>query len=106
MMANTSAIWQQAAHTNNQMSSPSCPTGAKQKTDFLMKNVGEFFRKKVTEKCQDGKSKRTRLNGMRFQTDGGHWTPPASLHMLNGKVVSSFWYIICLHLWCAESLYM
>ena len=50
MMANTSAIWQQAAHTNNQMSSPSCSTGAKQKTDFLMINVGEFFWKKQQQK--------------------------------------------------------
>ena len=31
-MANTSAIWQQAAHTTYQLSSPSCSTGAIQKS--------------------------------------------------------------------------
>ena len=32
IMANTSAIWQQAAHTNYQLSSPSCSTRAIQKS--------------------------------------------------------------------------
>jgi len=41
-MANTSATWQQAAHTTDQLSSPSCSTRAMQKAHLLKKNTGEF----------------------------------------------------------------
>ena len=47
-MANTSAIWQQAAHTISQLSSPSCSTKAIHKSLSLklMKNHREFSAQK------------------------------------------------------------
>ena len=48
----TSAIWQQAAHTTYQLPSPSCSTRAMQKkslTLILNKNVGEFSEAKSGE---------------------------------------------------------
>ena len=45
-MTNTSAIWQQAAHTTHQLSSPSCPTRAIQKSLSLnKKDLGVFWQK-------------------------------------------------------------
>ena len=41
-MANTSAIWQQAAHTTYQLSSPSCLTRAIQKSLTLNEKIFEF----------------------------------------------------------------
>ena len=49
-MANTSAIWQQAAHTTDQLSSPSCSTRAIQKSLTLNNNKkSEFSGKKSGE---------------------------------------------------------
>ena len=45
-MANTSAIWQQAAHTTYQLSSPSCSTRAIQKSLTLNKKCLRVSRKK------------------------------------------------------------
>ena len=74
-MANTSAIWQQAAHTTDQLSSPSCSTRAIQKSLTLNEKYLRVFWKKVgrmdhwqkndkTERARglgrDKKSKRTR----------------------------------------------
>ena len=42
IMANTSAIWQQAAHTTHQLSSPSCSTRAIQKSLPLNEKYLEF----------------------------------------------------------------
>ena len=49
-MANTSAVWQQAAHTTYQLSS-SCSARAIQKRpqNYKLKNVGEFTGKKSGE---------------------------------------------------------
>jgi len=47
-MANTSAIWQQAAHTTYQLSSPSCSTGTIQKSLTLNKKIFESFLEKGT----------------------------------------------------------
>ena len=44
-MANTSAIWQQAAHTTYQLSSPSCSTRAIQKSLTLNENYLSFLEK-------------------------------------------------------------
>ena len=65
MMANTSAIWQQATHTTYQLSSPSCSTRAIQEAHLFTENGGYFFEKgqetwPLTEKWQITKSKRTR----------------------------------------------
>ena len=46
IMANTSAIWQQAAHTTDQLSSPSCSTRAIQKSLTLNKKYLKVFWKK------------------------------------------------------------
>ena len=41
--ANTSAIWQRAAHTTDQLTSPSCLTVATHKKAYLLtKNTEEF----------------------------------------------------------------
>ena len=49
IIANTSAIWQQAAHTTYQLSSPSCSTRAIQKKIYIplnKKKLRIFWRKK------------------------------------------------------------
>ena len=46
-MANTSATWQQAAHTTYQLSSPSCSTTAIQKSLTLNEKYLRVFWKKV-----------------------------------------------------------
>ena len=43
IMANTSAIWQQAAHTTYQLSSPSCSTRAIQKSLTLNEKYLRVF---------------------------------------------------------------
>ena len=45
IMANTSAIWQQAAHTTYQLSFPSCSTRAIQKSLTLTKIFESFLEK-------------------------------------------------------------
>ena len=45
-MANTSAIWQQAARTTDQLSSPSCSTRAIQKRLTLNEKYLSFLEKK------------------------------------------------------------
>ena len=47
IMANTSAIWQQAAHTTDQLSFPSCSTRAIQKSLTLNEKYLRVFWKKV-----------------------------------------------------------
>ena len=63
-MANTSAIWQQAAHTTYQLSSPSCSTRAIQKSLTLNEKYLSFLEKSqengsLAKRWQDRKSKRT-----------------------------------------------
>ena len=48
-MANTSAIWQQAAHTTYQLSSPNCSTRAIQKSLTLNEKYLSFLEKKSGE---------------------------------------------------------
>ena len=52
IMANTSAIWQQAAHTVYQLQFPSCSTTAIQKS----LTFNEKCMQPLAEKCQDRKS--------------------------------------------------
>ena len=49
IMANTSAIWQQAVHTTYQLSSPSCSTRAIQKSLTLNEKYLKVFWKKSQE---------------------------------------------------------
>ena len=55
-MANTSAIWQQAAHTTYQLSSPSCSTRAIQSSITLKKKYLCFLEreKKRRKKKENG----------------------------------------------------
>ena len=62
ILANTSAIWQQAAHTTYQLSSPSCSTRAIQKSLTLNEKYLSFLEKSqengpLAEKWQDRKGK-------------------------------------------------
>ena len=95
IMANSSAIRQQAAHTTYQISSPRCSTRAIQKSLTLNEIYSSFLEKSqengpLAEKWQDRKSKRTRrkkqeigkgshMTALRFQTGGWHQTSPVSL---------------------------
>ena len=97
-MANTSAIWQQTAHTTYQLSSPSCWTRAIQKSltlyekylkVFWKKKSGEWTisRKMTRQKEQEDQAEKTRedigkgnqMTALRFQTGGRYQTSPASL---------------------------
>ena len=79
-MANTSAIWQQAAHTIYYLLSPSCSTRAIQKSLTLINKtcLRVFWREKkksqenrpLAEKRQDRKSKRTRQKNKRGDRKG------------------------------------
>ena len=69
-MANTSAIWQQAAHTTHQLSSPSCSTRAIQKSLTLNKKYFEFSGKKSGEwtiSRKNDKTERARTLGSKKQ---------------------------------------
>ena len=80
-MANTSAIWQQTAHTTCQLSSPSCSTRAIQKSLTLNKKIECFLEKSqengpLAEKWQDRKSKRTRKKRQERRWERGiKWQP-------------------------------
>ena len=97
-MANSSATWQQAAHTTYQLSSPSCSTRAIQKKpnpyqnmfkSFLEKKLGEWIisRKMTRQKEQEDQAEKTReetgkgnqMTALRFQTGERHQSSPASL---------------------------
>ena len=58
-MANTSAIWQQAAHTTYQLSSPSCSTRAIHKSLTLNKTYLRVFWKKVRRMDHEQKNDKT-----------------------------------------------
>ena len=58
-MANTSAIWQQAAHTTNQLSSPSCSTRATQKSLALNETYLRVFWKQVRRMDHQQKNDKT-----------------------------------------------
>ena len=89
-MANTSAIWQQAAHTTYQLSSLSCSTRAIQKSltlnekylSFLEKKSGEWtisWKMTRQKEQEDSAEKTNQMTALRFQTGGRHQTSPASL---------------------------
>ena len=65
-MANTSAIRQQAAHTTNQLSSPSCLTRAIQKSQ-TQKIFESFLEKKSGERTITISRKMTRQKGQEIQ---------------------------------------
>ena len=83
IMANTSAIWQQVAHTTYQLSSLRCSARNIQKSLTHNKTTSRVFWKKsqengpLAEIWQDRKSKRTRQEKTREDktghVQGGHW---------------------------------
>ena len=92
IMANTSAIWQQAAHTTFQLLSPSCSTRAIQKILAFIKTYLRVFWKKVRRigplaekarglgrKKEEKIGKGNQMTALRIQTGEGHQTFPASL---------------------------
>ena len=97
MTANTSVIWQHAAHTTDQLTSPNCKTGAIQKSLSLNEKYWRIFWKKFRRKDQQAeKDKIERVTGLgrgtrkeiakwnqmtalRFQTGGRHQPSPVSL---------------------------
>ena len=91
IMANTSAIWQQAAHTTYELLSPSCSTRAIQKILTLIKKYLRVFWKKsqengpLAEKARGlGRKKEkigkgNQMTALRIQTGEGHQTFLASL---------------------------
>ena len=58
MTANTSVIWQYAAHTIDQLTSPSCETGVIKRNYLLTKNIEEFSGKKFRRMDQQAEKKR------------------------------------------------
>ena len=59
--ANSSVIWQHAAHTTDQLTSPNCETGAIQKAYLLTKNIEEFSGKSLEERAS--RQKKIRQKG-------------------------------------------
>ena len=59
-IANTSVIWQHAAHTTDQLSSPNCLTGAIQKSLSLNEKYRRIFWKKFRRKGQQAEKYKTR----------------------------------------------
>ena len=106
IMANTTAVWQHAAHATDQLSSPSCyttaiPTEKKEKrAHFLTKNTEESSGERNQENGPVGRKKKRRkteramrvsrrtgvetvkwnqMTALRFQTGGRHQISPSSL---------------------------
>ena len=90
IMANTSAICQQAAHTTYQPLLPCCSTRAIQKSQTLNRKCFRIFWKKIksldhqlkndkTERARGLVEKQERRTALRFQTGRGHQTSWASL---------------------------
>ena len=96
-MANTSAIWQQAAHTTYQLSPPSCSTRDIQKNIKINNNkitLNEIYLRgfwKISQEngplAQRQKEQEDKRGNRKVQSDdspeildkGGHQTSPASL---------------------------
>ena len=55
--ANTSAIWQHAAHTNDQLTSPSCLTGVTQKKTISLRKILKNFLGKAQKKGPAGRKR-------------------------------------------------
>ena len=105
IMANTSAIWQQAAHTTYELSSPSCSTRTIQKSLPLngkylrifwnkSQENGPFQKNYKTERAK-GLGRKNNKRGDRkgetndspeIQTGGRHQTSPASLQGLSRSI--------------------
>ena len=88
-MANTSAIWQQAARTTYQLSSPSCSTRTIQKIPkkISTKKFGEFPGKKVRRMDHQQKldrTERTRGLGRKMREEIGKGNQMMALRFQTG----------------------
>ena len=78
-MANTSAIWQQAAHTTYKLSSPSCSTRAIQKSLTHSEKYQSFLERerkvrRMDHKQKNGKTERARGLGRATRETTQHKT--------------------------------
>ena len=74
IMANTSGVWQKAAHTTYQLSSPYCSTRAIQKSLTLNQKMFENFLEKVRRmdhKQKNNKAERPRRLGRKTREEVG-----------------------------------
>ena len=95
-MANTSAVWQQDAHTTDQLSSPSCSTRVIQKNS-LTKTVGMFLENGKTERAR-GLGRKMREDTKREWNDSPeipdrkwHQTSPVSLQDSRTRSAKPSW---------------
>ena len=98
--ANTSAIWQHAAHTIDQLSSPSCWTGTIQKSLSLNeKKCWRIFGKKFRRMDQQAdKDKTERVKGLGRRTreqSGIKWQPWDSRQRETSDIPVLPWGVLC-----------
>ena len=89
--ANTSIIWQHAAHTTDQLSSPNRQTGATQKSLSLNKKYWRIFWKKFRRKDQqaeNGKTERLKGLGRRTRENIAKWNQMTALRFQTGRETS------------------
>ena len=90
--ANTSAIWQHAAHITDQLTSPSCWTGATQKSPSLnKKNIEECSGKSSAEwtsRQKKGKTERVIGLGKRTRAARAKWNQMTALRVQTGGKTS------------------
>ena len=97
IIANTSVIWQHAAHTTDQLTTPNCWTEAVQKSLSLSEKYWRIYWKKFRRKGQHAEKNKTetvtelgrrtreeiakwnQMTAPRFKTGGRHQTSSASL---------------------------
>ena len=92
--ANTSVIWQHAAYTTDQLTSPSCYTGATQKKAYLStKNIEQFSGKSSEEwASRQKKDKTERVTGLGTKTreEIVKWNQMTTLRFHTGAETSDF----------------
>ena len=82
--ANTSVIWQHAAHTTDQLSSPNCWTGAIQKSLSLNEKYWRIFWKKFRRKdlqTENDKTHRVTGLGRRTREEIAKWNQMTALRL-------------------------
>ena len=108
--ANTSAIWQHAAHTIDQHTSPSCQTGVIQKSLSLNENYWRIFWKKFRRKDQQAEKDNTERsmsttllsepdNYSMWPSDWSHFSHHFNVHYF------SMWWCYCTVLFCLKMFY-
>ena len=86
--ANTSAIWQHAAHTTDQLTSPSCSTGAMQNSKPLNEKYWRIFWKKfkrIDRPAEKDKTERVTGLGRRTREEIAKWNQMTALRFQTGR---------------------